>query len=333
LVVAQQWNEQSISEVSGSFWQACALQAAVKLDVFSLLGRDGKTARDAAEKTSSDLRAMTSLLNALAAMGLLRKFGDRFSNTEPSSALLDRNSPRYLGWRILHHHYLMPSWARLDEAVQTGKPVGNEITAIDQESQREAFLMAMFNNALPVSGRIVPFIELEGRRNLLDLGGGPGTYAIEFCKKNPKLKAVVFDLPASRPYAEATIEKSDVRDRIDFSGGNFFEDEIPGSYDVVWMSHILHSSGPEACQLLIEKAVDVLLPGGLILIHDFWLNESGDGPLFPALFALNMLVRTDQGRSYTEAEANEMLKSAGLKNIRRLELNLPNDSGVFAGDK
>ena len=331
--MAQQWNEQAISEVSGSFWQACTLHAAVKLDIFSSLGSEGKTSLDVAEKTHSDPRAMTTLLNALSAMGLLRKCGDRFSNTEAASIFLDRNSSRYLGWRILHHHYLMPSWARLDEAVRTGEPVGNENSAINQESQRQAFLMAMFNNALPVSGRIVPFINLEGRRNFLDLGGGPGTYAIEFCRKNPLLKAVVFDLPASRPYAEATIDRFNMQGRIDFAGGNFFEDDIPGSYDVVWMSHILHSSGPEACQLLIEKAVEVLQPGGLMLVHDFWLDDSGDGPLFPALFALNMLVRTDSGRSYTKSEAQGMLESAGLKNIRRLKLDIPNDSGVFAGEK
>ena len=95
----------------------------------------------------------------------------------------------------------------------------------------------------------------------------------------------------------------------------------------------MHSSGPEECQELIRRAVRVLKPGGLCLLHDFWLNEAGDGPLFPALFSLNMLVRTSRGRSYTEGEARLMLEKAGLKNISRLDLNVPNDSGVIVGEK
>jgi len=331
--MSEQWNERTISEVSGSFWQACTLQGAVKLDIFSVLGSEGKTALDVAEEIRSDLRGMTSLLNALAAMGLLKKTGGVFSNTEASSLYLNKSSARYIGWRILHHHYLMPSWARLDEAVIKGEPVANENVTVHQEAQREAFLMAMFNNATPVSRSIVPFIDLKGCQTLLDLGGGPGTYAIQFCEKYPQLKAVVYDLPASQPYAEATINRFHMQDRIKFSGGDFFKDDIPGKYEAVWMSHILHSSGPEECQELVRRAVRVLQPGGLCLVHDFWLNEAGDGPLFPALFSLNMLVRTCRGRSYTESEARLMLEQAGLKKIYRLDLNVPNDSGVIIGEK
>lgn len=331
--MTEQWNEQSLSEVSGSFWQTCTLQAAVKLDIFSFLGKEEKTALTIATDYHSDLRGMTSLLNALTAMGLLRKSDALFSNTDASSRFLVKQSAHYIGWRILHHHYLMPSWARLDEAVMKGEPVGAENVPTGHESQREAFLMAMFNNATTASKKIVPFIDLAGRKTLLDLGGGPGTYAIQFCKKYPRLKAVVYDLPASEPYAEDTISRFQMRDRIKFAGGNFFEDDIPGEYEAVWISHVLHSSGPEECQGLIDKAVRVLQPGGLFLVHDFWLNESGDGPLFPALFALNMQVRTDRGRSYTESEVRLMLERAGLKRIHRLDLNVPNDSGVIVGKK
>ena len=333
VIVIKQWNEQSLSEVSGGFWQTCTLHAAVKLDVFSFLGSDAKTAMDVSANCQSDLRGVKSLLNALTAMELLRKEEDLFSNTEAASLYLSRQSSLYIGWRILHHHYLMPSWARLDEAVLKGEPVGEENVTTRYENQREAFLMAMFNNATTASKKIVPFINLEGCETLLDLGGGPGTYSIQFCKKYSLLKAVVYDLPASAPYAEKTISRHQMQDRISFTGGDFFKDEIPGRYDAVWLSHILHSSGPEECRHLIGKAVRVLKPGGLLLVHDFWLNESGDGPLFPALFALNMLVRTHRGRSYTGSEVKLMLELSGLKNIRRLDLDVPNDSGVFVGEK
>jgi len=234
---------------------------------------------------------------------------------------------------MLHHHYLLPSWTRLDEAVSKGKPQLGENGTEQEDARREAFLMAMYSNALPVSQWIVPRLPLEGYRNLLDLGGGPGTYAAQFCLRNPGLEAIVFDLPASRVYAEKTIASFGLRDRIGFRGGDFFRDQIPGEYDVVWMSHILHSFGPDECRNLMGNAVRALRPGGLLLVHDFILDDSGDGPLFPALFALNMLVRTSKGRSYTGSEIMGLLSGAGLRKIRRLELSIPNGSGVIAGEK
>jgi hypothetical protein len=89
--------------------------------------------------------------------------------------------------------------------------------------------------------------------------------------------------------------------------------------------------GPEACRAVIEKAVSVLEPGGLILIHEFLLNDTHDGPLFPALFALNMLVNTEEGRAYSEGEVKDMMMKAGLHDIRRLPFRSPNDSGILSG--
>jgi len=331
--VAGKWDEKRISEASGSFWQACTLQGAVKLDLFSLLGREGKTSGEMAAATGSDLRGITAILDALSAMALIVKKEQVYFNTDDSSRLLDRNSKDYIGWRVLHHHYLLPSWARLDEAVLQGRPSGDERENFNAEDQRQAFLMAMFNNASSVSPDIVPYLELGEPSSLLDLGGGPGTYAVEFCRRHSALEAVVFDLPGSRPYAEATIRNAGLENRIHFEGGDFFIDDIPGKYDVVWLSHVIHSSGPEEAQRVISKAAGALKTGGRMLIHDFWLNEAGDGPLFPALFALNMLVRTPKGRSYRESEGREMLDRAGLVQIRRLDLQIPNDSGVLEAIK
>lgn len=331
--MTERWDEQSLSEMSGSFWQSCTLQAGVKLDIFTLLETDEKSPEDIAGAIGGDLRGITALLDALSAMGLLRKRKGLFSCVEASSRYLNRASEEYIGWRILHHHYLLPSWARLDEAVLKGEPIRDERAATRHEDQREAFLMAMFNNASAVAERIIPFIKLESPASLLDLGGGPATYAIHFCRRYPGLQAVVYDLPTSRPYAEDTIRKYGMQDRIEFKGGDFFIDDIPGEYEVVWMSHVLHSSGPEECRRLVRKAAEVLKPGGVLLLHDFWLDESGGSPLFPALFALNMLVRTAKGRTYRESEGKEMLSLAGLKNIRRLDLDVPNDSGVIMAEK
>lgn len=174
-------------------------------------------------------------------------------------------------------------------------------------------------------------MDLSEKTRLLDLGGGPGTYAIHFCLKNPRLKATVFDLPTTQATAEKTIEKFGLADRIDFLGGTYLEDTLPGGYDVAWLSHILHGEGPEGCRIIIDKAVSALKPGGTIVVHEFILDDRSGGPLFPALFSLNMLIGTEGGQAYSEQELRAMLESAGVKGIRRLPFRGPNDSGLIVG--
>jgi hypothetical protein len=193
--------------------------------------------------------------------------------------------------------------------------------------------MGMFNSATSFGPMIVPKIDLSGRRNLLDLGGGPGTYAALFCRNTPKLKATVFDLPTSRPYACKTLARFGMEGRVRFVPGNYLKDGLGGPYDAAWLSHILHAEGPEDCRRIIKKTVAALEPGGLILIHEFLLRDTMDGPVFPALFSLNMLSGTRSGQSYCEGQVRRMLAEAGVKKIRRLRISTPNDSGVLAGVK
>jgi SAM-dependent methyltransferase len=165
----------------------------------------------------------------------------------------------------------------------------------------------------------------------LDLGGGPGTYAIHFCRENPELTAVVYDLPTTRRFAEQTIERFDLAKRISFQEGDFTEQGISGSFDVVWLSHILHGEGPEECARLLKKAAAALTPGGIILIQEFILDDTRDTPLFPALFSLNMLLGTPLGQSYSQSELFGMLAAAGAGDMQRIPLELPNGAGVVMG--
>ena len=154
---------------------------------------------------------------------------------------------------------------------------------------------------------------------------------IHFCLNNPGLKATVYDLPATRPFAEQVIARFGVSNRVQFQEGNYLEDEIEGRYDVAWLSHILHGENPKDCQIIIEKAVATLKPYSLVMVHDFILNNDLAGPLFPALFSLNMLTGTKGGRSYSEEQIMDMLAKAGAKNMKRHPFRAPNDSGIVAG--
>jgi hypothetical protein len=324
------WSVGKLLEVSGSYWQACTLHAGVKMDIFSLIGDDELMGEEVARKLEADTGSVNRLLNALTAMGLLTKKQDRYTNTPESKSLLVKDSPEYIGHIIVHHHHLVSAWSNLSQAVKSGQQV-RERSSFSEGEERESFLMGMFNLAMNIAPGLTEEIDLGGRRHLIDLGGGPGTYAIHFCLTNPELRATVYDLPTTRPFALRTIERFGLSSRIDFMDGNYMEEEIEGSYDVAWLSHILHGEGPEDCDKVLRKTVSVLEPGGLILVHDFILNDNLDGPLFPALFSLNMLINTPEGQSYSEGQLASMLADAGVKEIKRLTFRGPNDSGIVTG--
>jgi len=322
------WNPVKLLEVSGAYWQSCALHAAVKLDVFTLLSDGPLDAAQVARRADAEPRAVAMLLNAMAAMGLLEKAGDVYANTETAARFLVREAPGYLGYMILHHHHLAPSWSQLDQAVRAGGPVRARASFGDPEV-REVFLMGMFNNAMLLAPSVVAAVDLAGRRCLLDLGGGPGTYAIHFCQANPELRATVFDLPTTRPFAERTIARFALAHRIEFAAGDHHNDPLPSGFDVAWLSHVLHGERPETAARIVAKAAKALQPGGLLLVHDFILDDTGDGPLYPALFSLNMLLGTEGGQSYTDGEIRRMLAAAGGRDIRRLAFRGPTESGII----
>ena len=326
----QEWNPGKILEISGAYWKTCALHAGVKLELFTILGDERLGAKEVAEKVGGDLDGVERLLDALVAMELMKKKYGKYENTEGAKAFLTKKAPGYVGHMIMHHHHLMQSWSRLDESVLAGKPVRQRVS-FSTEEWRESFLMGMFNLASALAPKLTPEIDLGGKKTLLDLGGGPGTYAIHFCLYNEDLNAVVYDLPTTRPFMEKTVERFGLSHRISFQEGDYTKEGIKGKYDAVWLSHILHGESPEQCGQIVKKAVASLEPGGLIVIHEFIMNDSKDGPLFPALFSLNMLLGTDGGRAYSQSELSNMLSSAGVKNIRRIPVNTPNDSGILAG--
>ncbi len=328
----QPWTPERILKTSGAYWATCALHGAVVLDVFTRIGDGRMDGQTVAEKLDASADAVGRLLDAVAAMGLLTKDAAGYANTEASRIYLCTDSDRYIGYIIRHHHHLVASWARLPEAVLTGEPIRLPVREKGM-AEREAFLMGMFNLAMQLAPRLVPVVDLSGCRTLLDLGGGPGTYAIHFCRHCSDLTATVMDLPTTRPFAEKTIRHLGMDDRVSFISGDYLHDDIPGSYDAVWMSHILHGESAADCLRIIEKVFQCLNPGGVAVIHEFILNDTLDGPLFPALFSLNMLLGTDEGRAYSQGQLAGMLEAAGFVDIQRLNFAGPNDSGLIRGAK
>ncbi len=328
--MTNEWTIGALLDTSSGYWRGCTLQAGVRLDIFTTIHDQQMPLAEVAEKTSTDQRGAEYLLNALCAMGLLSKEGNLYRNTKETRKLLCKDSAAYIGHIILHHHHILDGWAQLDEAVKSGKPVKKR--SYGEEIERESFLMGMFNLGMGLAPRIAEQVDLSARRRLLDLGGGPGTYAIHFCLANPELRAVIFDRPTTESFAMNTVAKFRLTDRIEFVGGDITSSPVSGGpYDVAWLSHLLHSNGPKQCQQIIDKTVEAMAPGGMIMVHDFILDDSKDAPEFPALFSLNMLVNNPAGRSYSEKELTAMLHNSGVKNIARHPFQGANDSSILYG--
>lgn len=323
-------NPGEILALSGAFWKSLALHAGVKLGLFSVIGERSLTGGEISSRIGGDERGVVTLLNALTAMGLLAKNEGLFENTPSGKTFLVKDSPRYIGYMIRHHANLVESWGRLHEAALTGTPVRSRQKEASASSL-EDFILGMHNNTMGMAPAAVKAIDLEGRRRLLDLGGGPGTWAIHFALAHPGLKATVFDLPSTRPFAERTVARFNLSDRVVFCAGDFISDDLPCCYDVAWLSHILHGEGPDSCRKIIAKAVAALDPGGLIMIHEFILDDEKTSPLFPALFSLNMLAGTPEGRSYSRTELEGMLAAAGVRDLQILPFRGPSESRILAG--
>lgn len=325
------WSPQKILEIS-NMWSACTLHTAVKLAVFDAIGNRAASIEVIARKTRTSKHGMGMLLNAAAALGLIKKNKGLYQNTKLSRECLCQSSKKYLGFSILHHHHLMKSWIKLDQAVKTGRAVRSRMTS-NNKPRSKAFYGAMNTTGSRVAPLVVRKLNLKGAQSLIDIGGGPATYACHFCLQNPNLKAVVFDLNTAKPHALRTIKQFKLGRRVRFVEGNYLKNRIKDRYDIAFLSHIIHAESPEHCAVIIKKAVEALNPGGKIFIQEFVMNNKKDGPLFPALFALNMLLGSDGGTAYSEKELCDMLTKAGAKKVRHLSFVMPNGASVISAIK
>lgn len=331
--MAKQWTAGEILDLTNAYWKTLTLQAGVLLDIFTVVDDAGGTMAEAdlARAVNADERAMGMLVTGLTALEFLERDGDMLSLPDHSRVYLSRNSARYVGFIIRHHAHLTPAWIRLAEAVKTGTRMRDSSSLTESAEERETFLMGMFNVAMNQAEKVAAGLDLAGRGRLLDLGGGPGTYAVFFCKANPGLAATIYDRPTTETFARGVVKRFGLEGRINFAGGNFLEDPLPEGYDVVWISQILHGDSPEDAAKLVRKAGKLLPPGGLLVIQDFVLENDRSGPVHPALFGLNMLVGTDGGQVYTWREIETMMRDAGAESVSRLEIDLPMNCGILVG--
>lgn len=302
------------------------------LDLFSRMG-EGRAATALAAEMGVDRRALTLLMNALVALGLLLKDGDLYRNAPPAEAFLVKGAT-YRGSIFKHVHHCWDAWNGLPEVLRSGHPTAPAEEAVLGERQgwTRDFIRGMDDVTRELAPRVVRQIDLAGARVVLDVGGGPGTYAAAFLEAHPGLQEVrLFDLPGALEVGRERLSAAGCLEQVRLVPGDFHRDELGSGVDAVWISQVFHSQGEEGCRMLIEKAWRALNPGGLLAVHEFLLDDDRTAPLAAALFAVHMLVMTEQGRSYSGAEI------AGWMAERRFEApqvrRVSEDTGVVLGRK
>jgi SAM-dependent methyltransferase len=292
------------------------LLTGIELGVFEALADGPRTSQYVAGRLKTDPRATDRLMNALTVQGLLAKQDGLFSNTETAEECLVPGRPGYAADGLMHTAHLWHTWTHLTEAIRTGTaPAREEATSA---SRADAFIAAMHHNAVSRAPSVVAALDLAGVRRLLDVGGGSGDYAMAFCRANDSLTATVFDLPEICPITQGYIDRAGLSGRISTFAGDYLRDEFPTGYDVALLCAVIHSNTAAETRSIFAKAYRALNPGGRILVQDWFMDDNRIDPPAGAVFALNMLVGTPFGDTYTESETREWLQGAGFSNITRV---------------
>ena len=301
-----------------AFQESRVFLTAIELDVFSAIGQGADFTR-IARKLGTDPRATEMLLNALAALGVLDKHDGVFRNS-PAAARYLADGPDSARQAMLHTVHLWTTWSALTDCVRAGTSV--RPTERD-EDWTQAFIAAMDHNARQRASQVVRAVGTGGVHRMLDVGGGSAAYSIAFAQASESLRAEVLDLPTVVPIAEGHIRRAGLSDRVLVRSGNLRSDKLGKGYDLVFISAICHMLGPHENHDLLARSFEALAPGGRVAIQDFILEADKTRPKFAALFALNMLVGTANGASYSEDEYAAWLREAGFEDVRRVKMDGP----------
>jgi precorrin-6B methylase 2 len=297
-----------------NFMESRIIFTGAELDVFTLIDRKINDPKNIAEKINADLRGLVRLLDALVSIGILKKEKSLYFLLEESKVLSSDHGQTVLPM-VLHMNDMWDNWTYLTEAVIQGKNPGKVAWSDDLDKNTKSFIGAMHVAGRKLAAEIASELDLSQFKKLLDIGGASGTYTIAFLEKNPEMKALIFDLPEVIPMSQTGINKAGLAKRVEFQKGNFYEDELPKGCDLALLSAIIHQNSPVENFELYSKIFNSIEPGGMLVIRDHIMDNSRTNPPSGAVFAINMLVATKGGDTYTFDEVKNSLEKAGFENV------------------
>ena len=311
-----------------------AIEATVRHGIFDLLDKRPLTAAQVASKSGTSLRGVNAILDLLVSLQLLARKAGRFSLTPESATFLVSSKPSYYGMLFGHiSEQLLPSWLQLTQIVRTGRP------AVKVNRKQGAVFFAKFVESLfPLSfpaastlGKHLGIAKSSSPVSVLDIGAGSGVWGIAVALQSPHVRIHAVDWPMVLKVTQRVARKHGLASRLSTSPGDFFEADFGAGHRLATIGHILHSEGRERSRRLLKKTFDALAPGGTIAIQEFVPNDDRTGPPSALIFAINMLVNTEAGDTFTFAEMSQWLRQAGFKNPRLLDV--PSVSPLVLADK
>ena len=311
--------------MASAFYESCVLFAASDLGVFAKLAELGKAdARTLASALKLDERGARLLLDACTAVGLLKKAGTLYCNGPESSVFLVPGSPADLSGAIRYNRDVYPAWGRLKDLVKSGKPVEKPDVHLGQDPERtRTFVMAMHYRALGIGRAVVPELDLTRCKTVLDVGGGPGTYAVLIAQAYPHVNCTVLDLPQIVRIADELIRQQGMHERVKILPGDYRAMFFPAGNDAVNFFGVLHQESPDSIRDLLGRAYASLNPGGIVNVMDMMTDCTHTKPKFSALFAVNMALTTDSGWVFSDSELKEWLREAGFADCTVKSLPAP----------
>jgi len=305
----------------GYYWEAKIFLTSVKLDVYTPLADGPKTAKGVATAIQADAEFLERLMDALVSIGVLRKAETGYANIPELAEFLVKTSRFYMGELMLLQDAEWDHWGKLEQIVKTGLPIvsGN---IFKSRPEIGAMVLSVLNRmAQRVAPGLAEKIDLSKYQSFLDVGGGAGTFSIAFCKRYPQLKAVLFDLPQTLKVTEGNVKKAGMEGQIRLSGGDFNRDPLPGPFDVVFLSDILHYQTEEENAALFLKLYQATAPGGRVIVKDMLINDDDGNPGWNAVFSIHMMVYSEKGRCFKEEAVLRWLDKAGFCKVQEVERN------------
>ncbi|QEU97157.1 methyltransferase domain-containing protein [Streptomyces kanamyceticus] len=327
-------------ELASGFWSFKTYAGAIEIGLFDLLA-DGHelTVEEVSAQLGIAVRPADLLLAGCASLGLLEKTGVRYRNAALAEEFLIKGRPYYFGGFV---RYLdrreYPAWRHIVEALRTNRPQtwtpGSQESLFDTEDPEtlQLFWDCMFSISVFTARALAGVYDFTPHRRLLDVGGGAGAFPLELCRRFKNLSATVLDLPPVCDLARRKIADAQLEGTVDAVAGDFHRDAVlPGGYDVIVLSMILHDWDEESNRALLRKCREALRPGGVVLICELLLNDERTGPPAAALMGMNMLIETEGGKNYSGAEYRRWLLDAGFSQAETLPLEAAGANGVVVG--
>jgi predicted O-methyltransferase YrrM len=310
---------QDILDLARNFMDSRVFLSAAELDLFTLLTPVPLSIREVESRIAANSRGVRILLDALSAMGLLEKRGEVYQCPPSISRFLSADAPDSILPMVLHMAGLWKRWSSLTSIVRGTQVSDLETGSLRSAAELGAFIGAMDVIAKSLAPRIVSDVHPGHSRRLLDVGGASGTYTIAFLQSAPEMKATLFDRPEVIEIARERLGKAGVLDRVTLVPGDFYRDQLPSGHDLAFISAIIHQNSNDQNVSLFRNVFRSLDRGGRVVIRDHVMEPDRTRPKEGALFAVNMLVSTAGGRTYTYEEIKACLEQAGFIKVRLLQ--------------